>query len=44
MIRLLSSLFPSRGPAAPLGDDPLGELLRGASDTDVAPEILLQIL
>lgn len=44
MIRFLASLFPSRAPAAALGDDPLGELLRGARDTDVAPEVLLQIL
>jgi hypothetical protein len=44
MIRLLASLFPSRAHAAALGDDPLGELLRGARDTDVAPEVLLRIL
>ena len=44
MIRLLVSLFPSRAHAAALGDDPLGELLRGARDTDAAPEVLLRIL
>jgi hypothetical protein len=44
MIRLLASLFLSRAPASALSDDPLGELLRGARDTDVAPEVLLQIL
>lgn len=44
MIRLLASLFPSRAPAAAFRDDPLGELLRGASDTDVIPEFLFQIL
>lgn len=44
MIRLLASLFPSRAFAEAPGDDPLGEILRGARDTDVAPEVLLRIL
>ena len=33
-----------RNLVATLGDDPLGEILRGARDADVAPEVLLRIL
>ena len=44
MIRPLASLFGSDPSASRSDDDVLGEFLRGASHSDVAPEILLKIL
>jgi len=44
MIRLLASLFGSDPAASRAVDDALGEFLRGASDSDVAPEVLMKIL
>jgi hypothetical protein len=44
VIYLLARLFRSNRPASGMGNDALGELLRGSDYGDVVPEALLQIL
>jgi hypothetical protein len=44
MIRVIANLFRFDRPASGPDGDPLGEILRGARDSNLAPEILLRIL
>lgn len=44
MNRLLQSLFRWRAASVGGGEDPLGAFLQSSGQSDVAPEVLLQIL